>query len=112
MADARFARIQAMREEQAAQVQAEMEKMPALPPVSEMVVPARLFAGLGRETTASQVVDAAAARFLQRPLSAEQKGMLVQSLGSEPLKLGRAESDDRVRQMIGLMLSTPDYQVE
>ena len=87
-------------------------KMPPVPPASEMVVPSKLFAGVGPQSTASQVVDAAAARFLQRPLTSEQKETLVKSLGSETLTIGQADSDDHIRQMIGLMMSTPDYQVE
>jgi hypothetical protein len=62
--------------------------------------------------TPRQIVDAAAARFLQQQLPAEKTAALVESLGSEPVKLGETQSDSRVRQMIGLMLSTPEYQLE
>ncbi len=110
--DPRFARLLALREEQGRKVQEEMAKIPPLPPADELVVPSKLFASLGKKPSASQVVDAAITRFLQQPLAAEKKATLVQSLGDEPLKLGEADSDRRVRQMIGLLLSTAEYQVE
>ena len=110
--DARFARIQAIRQEQAEQVRAEMMKMPPLPPASRMVVPSKLFEGLGAEPTAAQLVDAAAARFLQQPLPAKDKETLIKSLGSEPLSIGTPRTDDRVRTMIGAMMATPQYQME
>jgi len=110
--DARFARIQAIRQEQAEQVRAELMKMPPIPPASRMVVPSKLFDGLGAMPTAAQLVDAAAARFLQQPLSAKDKEALIKSLGSEPLSIGKPETDDRLRMMIGAMLATPQYQME
>jgi hypothetical protein len=110
--DPRFARIMALREEQAKKVQEEIAKIPPLPPVDELVKPARLFAQLGKEPKAAELVDAAVNRFLQRPLADEKKATLTQSLGSEPLKLGEPATDRRVRQMIGALLSTPEYQVE
>jgi len=76
-------------------------------------VPAKLFPQLAESNaTAEQLVDAAAARFLQQPLSADKKSVLTESLGTAPIRLGQFDSDRRVRQMIGLMMSTPEYQVE
>jgi hypothetical protein len=111
-ADARFARIQAIRQEQAEQVRDAISKMALMPPPGRMVVPSKLFPGLGAEPTASELVDAAAARFLQSPLPAKDKEAFVKSLGTRPLSLGNPETDDRVRGMIGAMLATPQYQME
>lgn len=110
--DPRFARIQALREEQRRKIQEEVAKIPPLPPADELVIPAKLFAQLGKEPTPAQVVDAAIDRFLQQPLAADKKATLVGSLGGEPLRLGEPQTDRRIRQMIGLLLSTPEYQVE
>jgi uncharacterized protein (DUF1800 family) len=110
--DARFKRQQEMRQAEAAQMQAEMAKIPPLAPIDEVVVPAKLFAGLGKDVTPEQVVDAAVARFLQQPLPAAKKAALVQSLGAEPVNLGQADSDDRVRQMIAALMSSSEYQLE
>jgi hypothetical protein len=111
-AQARFARQQALRQEQADQVREEMAKMPPVPPVESLVVPAKLFAEFSKEATPEQIVDAAAARFLQQPLPAAKKTALVEAMGTQPLTLGEADSDNRVRQMLGLMMSTSEYQVE
>ncbi len=111
-AQARFARIQEIRQQQAEQVREELGKMPPIPPVATLVVPARLFPDLEKESTPEQVVDAAAARFLQQSLAPAKKAALVESMGSQPVTLGQAASDDRVRRMIGLMMSTSEYQVE
>ena len=76
------------------------------------VSPRTLFADLPAQPTAEQVVDAAISRFLQRPLHPEKRKVLIDALGAEPLRLGERASDDRVRQMLGLLLSTPEFQVE
>jgi hypothetical protein len=110
--DPRRARIEQLREEERVKVQAKLAEVPPLPPADQMVVPAKLFAQLGNDATADQVVDAAIARFIQHPLPADKKATLVESIGKEPLKLGEASSDRRVRQLIGVLLSTPEYQVE
>jgi hypothetical protein len=73
--------------------------------------PAKLFPGLAAEPTAEQVVDAATARFIQRPLHPDKRKTLVESLGKGPIKVGQADSDRRVREMLSLLLSTPEYQV-
>ena len=72
---------------------------------------AKLFPKLGAEPTAEKLVDAAIARFLQRPLHPDKRAALVETLGDAPIHLGQGESDARVRQMICLLLSTPEYQV-
>jgi uncharacterized protein (DUF1800 family) len=74
------------------------------------VAPAKLFPDL-KDPTAEQVVDAAIDRFLQRPLHPDKRKTLIESLGDAPIKLGQAESDRRVREMMSLLLSTPEYQV-
>ena len=112
VADARFARIQAMREEQAEQVRQQIMQMPAMPPPAQLVVPAKLFREISQDATADQVVSAAAVRFLQKPLSPEQRETLVKMLGAASITLGRPDTDSRVRKMIGAMLSTPEYQLE
>jgi hypothetical protein len=72
---------------------------------------AKLFPKLGAEPTAGKLVDAAIARFLQRPLHPDKRAALVETLGDAPIHLGQGESDARVRQMLCLLLSTPEYQV-
>jgi uncharacterized protein (DUF1800 family) len=74
--------------------------------------PRLLFPELSAEPSADQVVDAAIRRFLQRPLHPEKRKVLIDALGSQPLRLGDRASDDRIREMLGLLLSTPEYQVE
>ncbi|HZK80155.1 MAG TPA: DUF1800 domain-containing protein [Humisphaera sp.] len=110
--EARQARIKAIRQEQAEKIRDEIAKLPPLPSPDQMVVPSKLFAALGKDPTPAQIVDAAIARFVQQPLAADKKATLTEALGSSPLKLGESESDGRVRKMIGLLLSTPEYQVE
>jgi hypothetical protein len=75
------------------------------------VSPAALFPKLAATVTADQMVDAAIDRFLQRPLHPDKRKALVESLGESPLKLGSRETDQRVRDMLSLILSTPEYQV-
>jgi uncharacterized protein (DUF1800 family) len=72
---------------------------------------AKLFPQLTGEVKGEQVVDAAIARFLQRPLNPEKKAALLEELGEKPIKLGVPETDRRVREMLALLLSTPEYQV-
>jgi hypothetical protein len=83
-----------------------------LPAPGQLVAPAKLFPQLKQRATADQVVDAAVARFVQQPLPADKRAVLTESLGTAPLVLGRVETDRRVRQMIGLLMSTPEYQVQ
>jgi uncharacterized protein (DUF1800 family) len=75
------------------------------------VTPSKLFPSLGGAPTPDQVVDAAIDRFLQRPLATEKRDALLEVVGHEPLHLGQEPSDTRIRQMICLLLSTPEYQV-
>jgi len=74
--------------------------------------PAKMFADLGPSPTAEELLDAAIDRFLERPLHPVKRKVLLDSLGSAPLRLGTAETDARIRQMLALLLSTPEYQVE
>ncbi|HWE02511.1 MAG TPA: DUF1800 domain-containing protein [Tepidisphaeraceae bacterium] len=110
--DARRERIKAIRQEEAEKVREEITKLPPLPSPGQMVLPSKLFAALGNDPTPGQIVDAAIARFVQQPMPADKKATLAEALGAGPLKLGEPESDGRVRKMIGLLLSTPEYQVE
>lgn len=112
LAERRRAKIEALRLAERDKVKEELAALPPLPPPDQLVVPARLFATLGAEPTPAKIVDAAVDRFLQQPLAADKKAALVQSLGSEPLKLGEPEVDRRVRRMIGSLLSAPEFQVE
>jgi hypothetical protein len=75
------------------------------------VSPAALFPKLAATVTPDQMADAAIDRFLQRPLHPDKRKALVESLGGSPLKLGTRETDQRVRDMLSLILSTPEYQV-
>jgi hypothetical protein len=67
---------------------------------------------LPREAGAIDVVDAAVAKFLQRPLPEAKKAALVEAMGNGPIRVGTRESDRRVLQMVGLLMSTPEYQME
>jgi len=78
---------------------------------SGLISPAKLFPDLPHELKADQVVDAAVARFLQRPLHPDKRATLVAELGDAPLKIGQGDSDQRIADMICLLLSTPEYQV-
>jgi len=67
---------------------------------------------LPKDAAAVDVVDAAIAKFLQRPLPQEKKAALVEAIGVRPIRIGVNESDRRVAQMIGLLMSTPEYQMQ
>ena len=83
------------------------------PPPGPHAASARsLFPNLPAQPTADLVVTAAVDRFLQRPLHPEKRKVLADVLGEQPLRLGDRSTDDRIRQMLGLLLSTPEYQVE
>jgi hypothetical protein len=73
---------------------------------------AKLLPDLGATPTATQVVDAAIAHFLQRPLHPEKRAALVEALGDGPINIGTPESDSRIRQVLSLVMSTPEYQVD
>ena len=75
------------------------------------VAPAKLFPNLKAETTAAEVVDAAIARFLQRPLNPEKRAALIEVFGDEKVQIGKPNSDVKIREMVSLLLSTPEYQV-
>ncbi|HET6250605.1 MAG TPA: DUF1800 family protein [Tepidisphaeraceae bacterium] len=109
---AQKARLDEIRKEEREKVQAKLAELPPMPPADEMVVPTKLFAQLGKEPSTEQLVDAAIDRFIQHPLPADKRATLLDSMGKQPLKLGEASSDRRVRQLIGVLLSTPEYQVE
>jgi hypothetical protein len=74
------------------------------------VDPAKLFPDL-KTPTADQVVDAAIARFIQRPLHPDKRKTLIESLGNTPIEIGQPDSNRRIREMLSLLLSTPEYQV-
>jgi uncharacterized protein (DUF1800 family) len=104
---------QAINQQERAKVRQEMAALPPLPPPAALVVTRKLFPQLvGKDATADQVVDAAVARFLQQPLPADKKKVLAEALGDDSIRLGQPTSDRRVRQMIGLLMSTPEYQTE
>ena len=65
----------------------------------------------GANVKAEQVVDAAVARFLQRPLNDQKRAALLEVMANQPAKASRKDRDNRVRQMVSLVLSTPEYQV-
>jgi hypothetical protein len=58
------------------------------------------------------VVDAAVNRFLQRPLPEAKKAALLEAMGTGPIRIGSREGDRRVMQMVGLLMSTPEYQMQ
>jgi len=45
-------------------------------------------------------------------LHPDKRQALLDELGNDPIKIGTPESDTRIRQVIGLVMSTPEYQVE
>jgi uncharacterized protein (DUF1800 family) len=106
-------RARAAREERMRQKQRErqQEKKRAGDDRPAPVSPAALFPKLAATPTTEQVVDAAVERFLQRPLHPEKRAALVETLGQGTIKLGSREGDQRVRDMLSLLLSTPEYQV-
>jgi uncharacterized protein (DUF1800 family) len=71
----------------------------------------KLFSKLPREAAPLDVVDSAIARFLQRPLPEAKKTALIEAVGTGPIRLG-SRDDKRVMQMIGLLMSTPEYQMQ
>jgi uncharacterized protein (DUF1800 family) len=71
----------------------------------------RVEAMAGANAKAEQVVDAAVARFLQRPLNDQKRAALLEVMANQPAKASRRDRDNRVRQMVSLVLSTPEYQV-
>lgn len=99
-------------QQQRQKIMQELRDMPPMPAPNEMVQPAKLFAQFTGETESAKVVDAAISRFLQQPLAADKRQVLVDAIGNEPLTLGQPASDRRVRQMLGLLMSTPEYQME
>lgn len=73
---------------------------------------ASLFPALPKSVAPVEMVEAAAKRLLQRPLLPEKRAVFLTALGEAPISLGERKSDERVRAMITLMMSTPDYQLE
>jgi len=73
--------------------------------------PEKLFSKLPNNPSALDIVDAAVARFLQRPLPEAKKAALLEALGNGPIRLG-SRDDRRVMQMIALLMSTPEYQMQ
>jgi uncharacterized protein (DUF1800 family) len=73
--------------------------------------PSQLFPQLKGDVTATQVVDAAIARFLQRPLHPDKKQALIQTMGDAPIHPGQPDTDKRIREVLELIVSTPEYQV-
>jgi uncharacterized protein (DUF1800 family) len=73
--------------------------------------PVQLFPSLKDGATPAQIVDAATDRFIQRPLHPDKKKALLDTLGDAPIHLGQAESDKRVREVLDLVVSSPEYQV-
>jgi hypothetical protein len=71
----------------------------------------KLFPSLPANPTREQLVDAAIERFAQRPLHESKKSVLLEALGEEPLR-SSPDTDRRVKQLIALLLSTPEYQVQ
>jgi uncharacterized protein (DUF1800 family) len=55
-------------------------------------------------TAPHEIVDAWVARLIQRPIESEKRRVLVEALGEKP-------SDESVKKMVQLIVSTPDYQL-
>ncbi len=86
--------------------------LPALARSSGPVSVAKLFPALPATPTAPPTVDAAVSRFLQRPFPEKKRQVLIDALGNDPIKIGQETSDGHIRQMIELLMSTPEYQLE
>ena len=89
----------------------------------------KLFPQVKEPVEPETLVDLAVSRFLQRPLHPEKKKALIETLGEEkiapgvrpPVRQGRRgpmanasplnNPDARIRQMLALLMSTPEYQV-
>ena len=81
-------------------------------PNPQAVPIAKLFPStLGEEAQPAAVVDAAVDRFIQRPLHPAKRDALIKVLGDGPVTFGDRDSERMVREMLGLLLSTPEYQV-
>jgi hypothetical protein len=65
--------------------------------------------------TPQQVVDVFAKRFLLVPLPVEKRNALVEFLegkdGSKPLELGGRAAETKLRSLLHLIMSTPEFQV-
>jgi uncharacterized protein (DUF1800 family) len=81
------------------------------PQASAAVSMRRLFPNLPANPTPEQLVDAAIQRFAPRPLHESKKAALLEAVGEAPLTPS-GETDRRVKQLIALLLSTPEYQVQ
>ncbi len=84
---------------------------PSTRPAARPVSPRELFPKLPVDCSKEQLVDAAIDHFLQRPINTQKRDVLIKSLGDSPLTLGQKGTDQRVREMLCLLLSTPEYQV-
>lgn len=73
---------------------------------------AALFGPLGRSPTPQAVVDSAVQRLLQRPLPADKRQALLGALGDGPVRIGTPDADRRLRQLVSLLVSTPEYQMQ
>jgi uncharacterized protein (DUF1800 family) len=81
---------------------------PGNPPAQPMSLLAEFTAGTG----AAEFVDSAAKRFLGRPLDEAKRQALLKVIGTAPLRPGTPQTDRRLRQVIALILATPEYQLE
>jgi uncharacterized protein (DUF1800 family) len=55
-------------------------------------------------TAPHEIVDAWVARLIQRPIESEKRRVLLEAVGEKP-------SDESVKKMVQLIVSTPDYQL-
>jgi len=58
-----------------------------------------------RDASADQIADAWVSRLIQRPVNSTQRQVLIQALGDDPSR------PQTVRNMVQLILSTPEYQL-
>ena len=74
--------------------------------------PEKLFTKLPAEASPLDIVDSAIARFLQRPLPEAKKAALLEAIGNGPIRIGSRDGDRRVMQLVALLMSTPEYQMQ
>lgn len=57
------------------------------------------------------LLDSLIAHFLQRPLHPAKRQAILDAVGNAPIQRDHRPSDQRIRQMLALLLSSPEYQV-
>lgn len=70
-----------------------------------------MFPKLKQGMKCGELVDAAIATIMQRPLHEKKRAALIEAAGPQMLVSSDRNTETRVRQVIALIMSTPEYQV-